>query len=52
MSLPKQYEVTVLQWFLMYKNDELKPGEHVAADHIVLSKRKSDNSPVWVRVGN
>ena len=50
MSLPKQYEVTEQQMWSMYVAGELK--EYVSLDHIVLAKRKSDDSPVWVRVGN
>ena len=50
MGLPEQYRVTEAQMWLMYVNDELK--EFITLDHIVLAKRKSDNSPVWVRVGN
>ena len=50
MGLPKQYEVTEAEMWLMYKNGEIY--DYMTIDHIVLAKRKSDDSPVWVRVGN
>jgi len=50
MGLPKQYEVTEAEMWQMYVNNELE--EFISLDHIVLAKRKSDNSPVWVRVSN
>lgn len=50
MSLPKQYEVTEQEMWSLYIADNLK--EFVSMDHIVLAKKKSDNTPVWVRVSN
>ena len=49
-SLPKQFEVTEAEMWQMYVADELK--DIMTLDHIVLAKRKSDSSPVWVRVSN
>lgn len=50
MSLPKQYEVTEQEMWQMYVNDELK--DIISMDHILLAKKKTDSTPVWVRVGN
>ena len=49
-NLPKQYEVTEQEMWQLYVNDELR--DIMTLDHIVLAKRVSDNSPVWVRVSN
>jgi len=51
-GLPKQFEVTEVEWWLMYKNGELMNGEYVSLDHVIMGKKISDGSPVWVRVGN
>ena len=50
MSLPTQYEVTPQEMWQLYINDELK--DMVTMDHIFLAKKKSDSTPVWVRVSN
>ena len=50
MSLPKQYEVTQQEMWQMYLADELK--DMVTMDHIFLAKKKSDSTPVWIRVAN
>ena len=49
-NLPKQYEVTEAQMWQMYIADELK--DFITLDHILLAKKKSDDTPVWVRVSN
>ena len=48
--LPKQYEVTEQEMWLLYKNGEIY--DYITLDHIVLAKKKIDDTPVWVRVGN
>ena len=49
-SLPRQFEVTEQEMWAMYVNDELK--DFITLDHILLAKKKIDDTPVWVRVSN
>ena len=50
MNLPTQYEITEQEMWQLYLADERY--DFMTLDHIILAKKKSDNSPVWVRVGN
>ena len=49
-NLPKQYEVTEQEMWQLYTTDALY--DIATLDHIMLAKKISDKTPVWVRVSN